>query len=151
MEKAVLFLFVSTEKQEDNCYSLDAQEKHAKEYALKNNLKIVRMWKGLESAWKEGRLGFTEVIDFIKKHKGVKHIIFDITDRMTRNDLDEIRIVRLIKEHGKTVHFSRTGKIYSENSCFYNEFMHDIEVVVAMKMLNDIARKLRIKVRENSE
>ena len=151
MEKAVLYLRVSSSRQEDEGYSLDAQEKLGREYARKNDLEIVRMWKGSESAWKEGRPGFTEMIDFMKKRKEVNHIIFDITDRTTRNDMDKIRIIRLIKEHGKTVHYSRTGKVYNKDFSSDDEFMYDIEVAVAKKMSNDISRKSKMGVREKAE
>ena len=43
-EKAVMYLRVSSAKQEDG-YSLDAQEKLALEYAKKHNLDVVKKWK----------------------------------------------------------------------------------------------------------
>jgi DNA invertase Pin-like site-specific DNA recombinase len=50
MQEALLYLRVSSKGQEDN-YSLDAQEKLGIDYACKNNLEIVKIWKGAESAW----------------------------------------------------------------------------------------------------
>lgn len=43
-EKAVVYLRVSSEKQEDG-FSLDAQEKMALRYAQKHNLLVVKHWK----------------------------------------------------------------------------------------------------------
>ncbi|WP_413853384.1 recombinase family protein [Candidatus Ruminimicrobium bovinum] len=61
-EKAILFLRVSSKGQEDN-YSLDAQEKLAKQYAQQNNLEIVKIWKVSESAWgKKERKNFLEML-----------------------------------------------------------------------------------------
>ncbi len=151
MEKAVLYLRVSSKGQEDG-YSLDAQEKLGKEYAQKHNLEIVRTWRGSESAWgKKKRCRFIQMLDYAKKHSEVKHVIFDILDRMTRNDFDKIKIKELINEYGKTIHFSRTNKVYNKDSNPDDEFMLDIEVAVAKKMSNDISRKTKMGMDEKAE
>jgi DNA invertase Pin-like site-specific DNA recombinase len=90
------------------------------------------------------------MLDYAKKHKNVKHIIFDILDRMTRNDFDKIKIKELIERYGKIVHFSRTNKTYSISSSPDDEFMMDIEVAVAKKMSNDISRKTRMGMQEKA-
>ena len=134
MEKAVLYLRVSSKGQEDG-YSLDAQEKLGKEYAKRNNLEIVRIWKGPESAWKKKkRSRFLQMLDYVKKHAEIKHVIFDILDRMTRNDFDKLKIVELIEDYHKTIHFSRTNKAYNSGYDPDDEFMMDIGVAVAKKM-----------------
>lgn len=151
MEKAVLYLRVSSKGQEDG-YSLDAQEKLGREYAAKNKLEVVKIWKGAESAWgKEERQNFKQMLEYAKKNPDVKHIIFDILDRMTRNDLDKIKIKELINDYDKTIHFSRTNKIYSITSSSDDEFMLDIEVAVAKKMSNDISRKVKMGLTEKAE
>ena len=151
MEKAILYLRVSSKGQEDN-YSLDAQEKLGYEYARKNNLEIVKVWRGAESAWgKKERLKFNQMLDYTKKHSEIKHMIFDILDRMTRNDFDKMKIMEMIRQYGKIVHFSRTNKIYSINSSPDDEFMMDIEVAVAKKMSNDISRKTKMGMQEKAE
>ena len=151
MEKALLYLRVSSKGQEDN-YSLDAQEKLGYEYAKKNNLEIVKVWRGAESAWgKKERRNFVQMLEYSKKHDEVKHVIFDILDRMTRNDFDKMKIMELVKQFDKVIHFSRTNKIYSRNSGTDDEFMMDIEVAVAKKMSNDISRKTKMGMQEKAE
>ena len=151
MEKALLYLRVSSKGQEDN-YSLDAQEKLGYEYAKKNNLEIVKVWRGAESAWgKKERRNFGQMLEYSKKHDEVKHVIFDILDRMTRNDFDKMKIVELVNKFGKIIHFSRTNKIYDKHSGTDEEFMMDIEVAVAKKMSNDISRKTKMGMREKAE
>ena len=79
MNKTVIYLRVSSKGQEENGYSLDAQEKLAREYAAKKGLEVVKIWKGAESAWgKIERTNFSEMLAFMKKHHEVRHIIFDI-------------------------------------------------------------------------
>jgi hypothetical protein len=70
---------------------------------------------------------------------------------MTRNDFDKLKIYTLIKEHGKTVHFSRTNKVFNKDSGSDDEFMFDIEVAVAKKMSNDISRKSQMGMLEKAE
>ncbi len=149
--KAILYIRVSSKDQAKEGYSLDAQEKLAYEYAHRNNLDIVRHWKVSESAWKNERVAFNQLVEYAKRHKDVTHIIFDALDRMTRNDFDKLKIYRLIKEHGKTIHFSRTNKIFNQDSGSDDEFMLDIEVAVAKKMSNDISRKTKMGMQEKAE
>jgi DNA invertase Pin-like site-specific DNA recombinase len=151
MEHSLLYVRVSSKEQEREGYSLDAQEKLGEEYALRNDIPIKKRWKVSESAWKEERDSFNELIDYAKKHDEVRHIIFDVTDRMTRNDVDKIKIYTLIKLYDKTIHFSRSNKKISKNSGSEDEFMMDIEVAVAKKMSNDISRKTKMGMDEKAK
>lgn len=150
INSALLYVRVSSKAQEDG-YSLDAQEKLGYEYARRKNLEIVKHYKVWESAWKTDRQSFNQLVEYAKKHDEIKHIIFDVTDRMTRNDFDKLKIYTLIKEYGKTIHFSRTGKVIDRNSGSDDEFMFDIEVAVAKKMSNDISRKTKMGQNEKAE
>lgn len=148
-EKAVLYLRVSSKGQEDN-FSLDAQERLAIEYAEKNNLEIVKKWDGFESGWgKFERKNFLQLLDYVKGNYEIKHIIFDILDRMTRNDKDKIKIQELIDNYDKVVHFTRTNKRYDKNASPEDKFMLDIDVAVAKKMSNDISRKTKMGLDES--
>lgn len=51
VDKALLYVRVSSKPQEEEGYSLDAQMKLGEEYAKKKKLKIVKRWRGSESAW----------------------------------------------------------------------------------------------------
>jgi len=151
MKKAILYVRVSTERQGEEGFSLAAQEKQGLSYAQKNGLEVVKVWKSSESAWKKDRVTFNLAVDYAKKHPEVEHVIFDILDRMTRNDFDKIKIIDLVDKYGKTIHFARSNKIYSKNSSPDDEFMLDIEVAVAKKMSNDISRKTRMGMTEKAE
>lgn len=150
-EKAVVYLRVSSVKQEDG-YSLDAQEKLVLEYAKKHNLDVVRKWKVQESAWgKKERKYFTEMLNFLKRNDSVKHVIFDVIDRMTRNDNDKMRVYSLIKHENKTVHFSRNEQIINKENLDSNkEFQMDVEVAVSKKLSNDTAYKTRMGMTEKA-
>lgn len=151
MNKALLYVRVSSKEQEEEGYSLDAQEKLGREYAMRKNLKIERVWKVSESAWKKERVAFGQMVQFAKKHKEIEHIIFDVLDRMTRNDFDKLKIHDLIRRYGKKIHFSRSNKIIDRESGPDEEFMFDIEVAVAKKLSNDISRKASMGMLEKAE
>ena len=150
MNQALLYVRVSSKAQEDG-FSLAAQEKLGHEYCQKRNLKIVKSWKVSESAWRSERTAFNLLIEYAKRHNEIKHIIFDVTDRMTRNDFDKLKIYTLIKEHGKTIHLARSNKVFDRNSGSEEEFMLDIEVAVAKKQSNDISRKTKMGMLEKAE
>jgi site-specific DNA recombinase len=150
MNLALLYVRVSSKAQEDG-FSLAAQEKLGNEYCQKKDLKIVKSWKVSESAWRSERRAFNLLIEYAKRHDEIKHIIFDVTDRMTRNDFDKLKIYTLIKEYGKTVHLARSNKVFDKNSGSEEEFMLDIEVAVAKKQSNDISRKTKMGMLEKAE
>jgi DNA invertase Pin-like site-specific DNA recombinase len=151
MNPSLLYIRVSSKEQEKEGFSLDAQEKLGYDYANRKDLKIIKVWKVSESAWKEEREFFNEMIVYAQKHKEITDIIFDVTDRMTRNDLDKYKIYKLIKEYDKTMHFSRTGKTFNKKSGSDDEFMLDIEVAFAKKWSNDISTKTKMGMQEKAE
>lgn len=93
---ALLYVRVSSKEQEKEGFSLDAQEKLGLDYAKRKGFEIVKTWKVSESAWREERISFNQMVEYAKKHSEIQHIIFDVTDRMTRNDFDKIKIFDLI-------------------------------------------------------
>lgn len=151
MNHALLYVRVSSKEQEKDGFSLDAQEKLGYDYASRKGFKIVKIWKVSESAWREERTAFNQMIDHSKRHPEIGHIIFDVTDRMTRNDFDKLKINTLVKEYGKIIHFSRSNKILNKEATSEDVFMLDIEVAVAKKMSNDISRKTRMGMQEKAE
>jgi DNA invertase Pin-like site-specific DNA recombinase len=57
-------------------------------------------------AWgRKNRRNFNQMLDYAKKHTEIKHIIFDILDRMTRNDSDKVKIIDLIEHDKKNYSF----------------------------------------------
>lgn len=153
MNEAVIYLRVSRKGQEENGYSLDAQEKMCREYAAKEGLKVVKMWKGAESAWgKIERANFKEMIQYVKKHPEIKHIVFDIEDRMTRNYRDKLYIDELVfGGHSVTVHFARTRSIYGADATPEKKFALNIGVAVSAKLSDDISRKTTMGMTEKAE
>ena len=70
---------------------------------------------------------------------------------MTRNDFDKIKIIKLVREYDKVIHFTRTNKTYDRNSSPDDKFVMDIEVASAKKLSNDISRKTKMGLQEKAE
>jgi site-specific DNA recombinase len=149
MEKALLYVRVSTKEQEGG-YSLDAQEKLGYSYAADKGLIIDKFWKVSESAWKQDRKYFMELIDYTKEYN-IKNIIFDVPDRMTRNLYDLLKIDELVKQHDVTIHFSRANKIYNKNSDSSDELMLGVEALMARNYSNEISRKVKMGMNDKIE
>ena len=141
---AVIYARVSSEDQAKN-YSLTGQKEACEEYAKRNNLTIRKTWSGPESAWgKEERANFNEMLTFVKKDNSIKHIIFYVEDRMTRNYRDKIKIEELILNHGVYVHFALSKSIYGQDAAANDKFMMNISVAVSSKISDDISDKTKM-------
>ena len=71
--KAVLYARVSSREQEEG-FSIAAQLKLIKEYAVKNKLKTMNEFIDIETAKQTGRSNFNSMIDFLKDNPEVKNI-----------------------------------------------------------------------------
>ena len=152
MGNTLCYLRVSSVRQEEQGFSLDAQEELARNYAARNSLVFDREpWKGSESAWREERKAFNELVAYAKRHSHIRHVIFDSPDRMTRNDFDKAKIYDLVMKHNITIHFSRTGKLFNKDSNPDDWFMFDIEVAVAKRQSNDISKKTKMGTSAKAE
>src|SRR5690349_9274557 len=105
MTPAVAYARVSSEEQEREGYSLDAQLAAIRDYADRHDLHIVREFSESRSAKEQGRAVFQQMIAFIKEHPGVQ-VVFEKVDRCTRNFSDAIEIQRLIATTNTNIHFA---------------------------------------------
>ena len=126
--KAVLYARVSSERQEKEGFSIPAQIKLLREYASKNNFKIVEEFVEAETAKRAGRHQFNNMITFLKKNKSVKTILVEKTDRLYRNLKDYVTVDEI---DDVAMHFVKEGQILSEQSRSQDKFMHGIRVLMA--------------------
>ena len=113
MEIAILWARVSTREQSEEGYSLDAQVKLLRDYALSNNLKVVKEFVTPESASSsQERKQFQKMIEYLKDHNNIKHLLCEKTDRLTRNFQDASTLDDCPTSFGSTQDdvFGNTGK-----------------------------------------
>jgi|SRR3990167_4176959 len=93
MELAVLWARVSTKEQSEEGYSLDAQVKMLREYASKDNIRILKEFIIPESAsGKQERKKFQEMLQYLRENPKIQHILFEKVDRATRNFKDSVKL-----------------------------------------------------------
>ncbi len=122
--------------------SLEYQSQGALKYAKSMNLFLVYSFSVAESASKEGRRIFNEMIDIAFKYD-VKNLIFKSTDRMSRNYRDLARIMDLVENHGVTIHYYQTNKSINRESTHDEKFMIGIEQAVAKHLSDKISHDIR--------
>ncbi len=112
-----IYIRVSSTKQADGA-SLPAQRRIITEYALKNDLPIIKEFEEVESAAKQGRTAFNQML--IELELGhAKGVIFHKIDRGARDLGDWAKLLKLFKGNSVDVRFvagdidlsSRSGKL----------------------------------------
>lgn len=111
----VIYCRVSTQEQQAKGFSIPAQLQNAREYAFRNNIRIIKEFEEAESAAKEGRPVFRELLRFVAKSKKPLAIIVDAVDRLTRNTQDLARADKLV-EAGHEFHSIRDGQVVNLQS-----------------------------------
>lgn len=67
-KQAVIYARVSSREQEREGFSIPAQLKLLKEYALKNGFQIVNKYSDAETAKKAGRTNYNAMLAFLKEN-----------------------------------------------------------------------------------
>ncbi len=148
MNQAVIYARVSSREQEREGYSIPAQLKLLNEYAIKQDLKIAKEFTDNETAKKEGRTNFTEMIKFLKQNKNINIILVEKTDRLYRNFKD---YVLLDEFRDLEIHLVKEGTILSEKSRSHDKFMHGIKVLMAKNYVDNLSEEIRKGFQEKAE
>ena len=141
-KKAVLYVRVSDERQLEG-YSPEVQEREGEKYAARQGFEVVRRWVVSESAKAAGREAFGEMMRFVKSDPSVKGVIFEKTDRSTRNFFDVDQLYKLIEVHDKELHFYKTGLVLNKDSRSSDKLRFDIEAVLARNYVNNLSEEVR--------
>lgn len=138
MKKAVLYARVSSTRQEKEGFSIPAQIKFLREYALKNDIEIVGEFVEAETAKKAGRAEFNRMVDYLQQHEDERIILVEKVDRLYRNlpDYDTIDNIK-----GLEIHFVKENEILSENSRSSIKFMIGIRVLMAKQYVDNLAEE----------
>lgn len=89
---------VSTKRQEDNGGSLDNQKKKCERFAREHGYTIKGYFGGTHESAKTPGVLIREMLDAIKKDKGITHIIVNQIDRFSRNEAQAVDIIdKLLK------------------------------------------------------
>lgn len=148
MTEFFLYARKSSESEDRQALSIDAQIQELGEFARRDGLKIVNTYTEAQSAKRPGRPEFEKMMKAIGKRKGVGVLCWKL-DRLTRNMLDAARISDALESGALQV--IRTPQQEYRNSSS-DLFMSGLEFLMGKKYIDDLSenvkRGMRAKVRD---
>ena len=144
MDKVVIYARVSSKEQEETGYSLPAQEKFLKDYAEKKNLHAVRVFSVSESAsGKKLREVFSQMMEYTKKG-GVKIIICEKADRLTRNFKDAVMIDEWLNEdEGRQIHLVKDSLVLHKNSRSQEKLNWGVRIIFSKNYIDNLSEEVK--------
>ena len=135
-----LYERVSTREQQEEGYSLEAQDAALRDYTKRNGFEIAAAFVDVESGRKTGREHFNELLRWLKKQPvGRRVVITEKTDRMYRNLRDYV----VLDELGVELHLVKEGVVISEHSKSAEKFMHGIKVLMAKNYSDNLSEEVK--------
>ena len=140
--KAVIFARVSTQEQEADGHSIDAQIAKLKEYCNRNDLEVIKEYEVVESSTRGERPEFYKMIDFVNAQKGQIALVCDKVDRLQRSFTELPVLDKLRKENKLILHFLDIGKLDSDSNSQQISF-YQMSVVMANAYTNAISDNVK--------
>lgn len=142
--KAVLLARVSSKDQQETGYSLPAQERFLKEYADRHHFEVEKVFSISESAsGKRDREIFNSMMTLVKK-QGIKIIICEKVDRLTRNFKDAVAIDDWLEKDEKSqVHLVKDSIVLHKNSKSQEKLNWGIRVLLAKNYIDNLSEEVR--------
>jgi site-specific DNA recombinase len=106
MPTAVAYARVSSKEQEKDGFSIPAQQKLLGQYASDQGIDVAVEFNDVETARRSGRIGFGDMLAYLRSHAACRIILVEKTDRLYRNLRDWVTVDELDVE----VHFRQTGQ-----------------------------------------
>jgi site-specific DNA recombinase len=145
--KTVVYARVSSKEQEKEGFSIPAQLKLLKEYAVVQGLSIAQEYVDIETAKQTGRAAFGEMVAYLKAHPSIRVLLVEKTDRLYRNLKDWVTVDELEVE----IHFPKEGVVLSRESRSSEKFMHGIKVLMAKNYIDNLSEEARKGMQEKAE
>lgn len=143
----MIYARVSSKEQEKEGYSIPAQLKLLKEYAVAEGFTVAQEYVDVETAKQTGRGAFGEMVAWLRAHRDVRVILVEKTDRLYRNLKDWVTIDDLDAE----IHFPKEGVVLSRESRSSEKFMHGIKVLMAKNYIDNLSEEARKGQQEKAE
>ncbi len=146
-KQVVIYARVSSREQEREGFSIPAQLKLLKEYALKNGFQIVKEFSDAETAKRAGRTNYNAMLDYLKTNTGIKTVLVEKTDRLYRNFKDYVTL----EDYDLEIHLVKEGSIISKNSKSHDKFIHGIKVLMAKNYIDNLSEEISKGLHEGLE
>ena len=147
MKAAVIYARVSSKDQEREGFSIPAQLKLLREYAISNTFTTLKEFVDVETAKSAGRKQFGEMLKFLEANRTCRVVIVEKTDRLYRNFKDYVTLEDLDME----IHLPKEGQIINKESQSQAKLMHGIHVVMARNYIDNLREEVKKGMREKAE
>ena len=147
MKTAVLYARVSSKEQEREGFSIPAQLKLLREYAFRNDLRLVREFVDVETAKTSGRQNFEDMVKFFKHNRDCRIVLVEKTDRLYRNFRDAVTLEDLDLE----IHLVKEGQIVSREAKSQAKLIHGMQLVLARNYIENLREEVKKGMREKAE
>jgi DNA invertase Pin-like site-specific DNA recombinase len=137
--QALIYARVSSKEQEKEGFSIPAQLKLLRDYALREDFDVAQEYVDIETAKHAGRASFGEMIDYLHRHPDVGVILVEKTDRLYRNLKDWVTVDELDIE----IHFVKENVVLSRDARSSEKFMHGIKVLMAKNYIDNLGEEAR--------
>ncbi len=144
--QGVIYARVSSKDQEKEGFSIPAQLKLLREYAVKNGIKILREFVDVETAKTAGRKQFGEMVRFFQQHPECRMVVVEKTDRLYRNFHDCVTLEDL----GVEIHLPKEGQVISKESKSQAKLVHGIQLVIARNYIENLREEVKKGMREKA-
>lgn len=142
--KALILARVSTEEQKEAGNSLPAQLERLKNYCERKGLTISDTFSFDESAYKQQREKFNEILDKIKTNKETIALVCDKIDRLIRNFTQDLVTLENLRYTGKIeLHFPSDNIILHKDSPAPDLFHFTIGVGLAKYYSDSISDNVK--------
>jgi DNA invertase Pin-like site-specific DNA recombinase len=136
--EAVLYARVSSKDQEKEGYSIPAQQRLLREYALQHGIIVAQEFVDVETAKQSGRTAFTAMLEYLKKHHATcRTILVEKTDRLYRNLKDWTTLDDL----GITIHLVKEGRVIGPDSHSSDQLVHGINVLMSRNYILNLGEE----------
>ncbi len=145
--RAVLYARVSSKEQEKEGFSIPAQLKLLRRYAVDEGFEVTQEFVDVETAKQAGRAGFGQMLSFLRKNTTCRVVLVEKTDRLYRNLRDWVTIDEL----GLEIHLVKENIVLSEDSRSSEKFMHGIRVLMAKNYIDNLSEEVAKGMLEKAE
>lgn len=132
--KYFAYIRKSSDREDAQTLSLDAQKRELKKFAERNNIKIVKIFEESASAYKAGRKKFNEMLERIEQGEADALLVYHLT-RIARNSFDGGRVIYMMDEG--LIKEIRTPEKSYYSTISDDKFMMQIHFAVAKKSSDD--------------
>ena len=150
--QCVLMARVSSRDQEVEGYSLPAQVRLLKDYCLRKDLTVLRIFQISESAsGKKQRELFNEVVAYIAENK-INVLVCEKVDRLTRNFKDAVMIDDWLEaDERHEVHLVKDSLVMHKYSRSQEKLNWGLRVLFAKNTIDNLREEVEKGVREKLE